>query len=76
MYFPSAYFRAKARAALKGHWQTALLIALIVSLPSLLAQGITAFTGNDPTVRLQGIYLAAARDGVLSRELLVTEAES
>ena len=76
MYFPSAYFRAKARAALKGHWQTALLIALIVSLPSLLAQGITAFTGNDPTTRLQGIYLAAARDGVLSRELLVTEAEA
>lgn len=76
MYFPSAYFRAKARAALKGRWQTALLIALIVSLPSLLAQGITAFTGNDPATRLQGIYLAAARDGVLSQELLVTEAEA
>ena len=42
MYFPSAYFRAKARAALKGHWQTALLIALVVNLPSLLMQAISA----------------------------------
>ena len=76
MYFPSAYFRAKARAALKGRWQTALLIALIVSLPALLAQAITAFTGNDPLARLQGIYLAAARDGVLTQQLLASEVEA
>ena len=32
MFFPSGYYRAKARAALKGHWEIALLIALIVLL--------------------------------------------
>ena len=48
MYYPSGYFKAKARDALKGCWQTALLIALIVNLPGLLAQGISVFTGNDP----------------------------
>ena len=60
-YFPSAYFRAKARAALKGHWQTALLIALVVNLPSLLAEGIAAYTGNDPVTWLTGLVTAASR---------------
>ena len=36
MYIPSGYYRKKALDALKGHWQTALLIALIVNLPTLL----------------------------------------
>ena len=76
MFFPSAYFRAKARAALKGRWQTALLIALVVSLPSLLAQAITTFTGNDPLTRIQNVYLAASRDGVFTPMLLQQEIES
>ncbi len=66
MYFPSAYFRAKARGALKGNWQTALLIALIVNLPTLLVQGIATFTGNDPVTRLQSIIITASRDGILN----------
>ena len=73
MYYPSGFFKGKAREALKGHWQTALLIALIVNLPSLLAQGITVFTGNDPMDRLQAIMITASRDGTLTQSLLIRE---
>ena len=58
--FFSAAFKAKARAALKQHWQTALLIALIVNLPTLLMQGIAAFTNNDVIVRLEDLFLRAS----------------
>ena len=73
MYYPSGFFRAKAREALKGHWQTALLIALIINLPSLLAQGISVFTGNDPMDRLQAIVITSSRDGMLTQTLLRQE---
>lgn len=73
MYYPSGFFKAKARDALKGHWQTALLIALIVNLPSLLAQGISVFTGNDPMDRIQAIVITASRDGLLTQALLRQE---
>ena len=58
--FFSAAFKSKARAALQQHWQTALLIALIVNLPSLLVQGISAFTNNDVTARLENMALQAS----------------
>lgn len=74
MIFPSSFFKLKARAALKGRWQTALLIALIVNLPTLLVQGVTIFTGNDPLDWLQALVISANRDGVMSRELLLREA--
>ena len=73
MLYPSAIFRMKARAALKGHWQAALLVALIVNLPTLLMQGFSAFTGNDLANRLQSVVVAASRDGVMSQSLLVKE---
>jgi len=57
--FFSAAFKARARAALKQHWQTALLIALIVNLPSLLVQGVAAFTNNDPMTRVQDLLIRA-----------------
>ena len=44
---PSGLWKSAARMSLKNRWLTALLIALIVSLPSLLVQGIGAVTGND-----------------------------
>ena len=56
----TAAFKAKARAALQQHWQTALLIALIVNLPSLLVQGLSAFTGNDLATRLQDLLIRAS----------------
>jgi len=76
MYYPSGYFKAKARDALKGCWQTALLIALIVNLPGLLAQGISVFTGNDPVDRLQAVVITYSRDGTLTQALLMREIEA
>ena len=56
----SAAFRARARDALRQHWQTALLIALIVNLPTLLVQGIAAFTHNDVAFRLEELIFQAS----------------
>ena len=76
MYYPSGYFRRKALAALKNHWQPALLVALIVNLPTMLMQGFSAFTGNDVMTRLQSAVVVASRDGVLSREVLMKEIDT
>ena len=73
MYIPSAYYRRKALAALKGHWQPALLVALVVNLPTLLMQGFSAFTGNDVFARLQDFIVSSSRDGVMSQEALLGE---
>ena len=73
MYYPSAYYRRKALAALKGRWQTALLIVLIVNLPTLLMQGFSAFTGNDPVSRLESVIITASRDGILTQQVLLDE---
>ncbi|MBR5960096.1 MAG: DUF975 family protein [Clostridia bacterium] len=73
MFYPSGLFRMKARAVLKNHWQTALLIALIVNLPTLLMQGFSAFTGNDLIPRLQSVLVASNRDGLLPQEQLLKE---
>ena len=54
----TAELKYKARAALQGHWLNALLIALIVNLPTLLTEAIASFTGNDLSNRL----LTPARD--------------
>ena len=73
MFYPSGYFRRKALDALKGHWQTALLVALIVNLPTLLMQGFSAYTGNDLLGRMQTLIITASRDGVLSEQLILDE---
>ncbi len=64
MFYASAFWKRQARDALKGHWLTGLLIALIVNLPSLLVQGIAAATGNDLAARLsETLYGAIAAGG-------------
>lgn len=73
MYIPSGYYRKKALAALKTHWQPALLVALIVNLPTLLMQGFSAFTNNDLLTRLESFVIASSRDGVLTAETLAGE---
>ena len=73
MLYPSALFRMKARSVLKGHWQTALLIALIVNLPTLLMQAFSNFTGNDLASRLQSVLISASRDGLIPQEQLLKE---
>ena len=73
MYYPSVFYRRRARAALKGHWQTALLVALIVNLPTLLMQAVSAATGNNPAARLETLILTASRDGILTERLILDE---
>ncbi len=76
MFYPSGLFRLKARSVLKGHWQTALLIALIVNLPTLLMQGFSAFTGNDLASRLQSVLISSSRDGLIPQQQLLKEIDS
>ena len=73
MFIPSGYYRKKALAALKGHWQPALLVALIVNLPTMLVQGFSMFTGNDLMDRLSAFIVSASRDGVLTQQVLLQE---
>ena len=73
MFIPSGYYRKKALAALKGHWQPALLVALIVNLPTMLMQGFSMFTGNDLMDRLGAFIVSASRDGVLTQQTLLQE---
>ena len=73
MFIPSGYYRRKALAALKGHWQPALLVALIVNLPTMLMQGFSIFTGNDLFDRLGAFIVSSSRDGVLTQQALLQE---
>ena len=73
MFIPSGYYRRKALAALKGHWQPALLVALIVNLPTMLMQGFSIFTGNDPIDRLSAFIVSSSRDGIISQQALLQE---
>ncbi len=60
----NAIWKIRAREALRDHWLTALLIALIVNLPSLLVQGIAAATENDLMTRLtELVYSSVSTDG-------------
>ena len=73
MRYPSAWWKHQALAALKDHWLTALLIALVVNLPTLLVQGIATVTGNDLTGRIQTALLAAVTEsGTVDTEKMLT----
>ncbi len=65
---PSVSFlcKRKARLALSGHWQTALLIALIVNLPSLLINAVSVFTQRD----LASLVLLAQENSVNASGIL------
>ena len=69
LFFPSAIWKFKARAALKNNWQTGLLIALIVNLPSLLVQAVGSFTGYDLMLRIQNALNEAVSAGSLPYSL-------
>ena len=66
--YPPAYYRFRARRALKGHWLTALQIALIVSLGPWLIRGIFSYTSRDMTTQLATLQ-AAMLEGTFTREL-------
>jgi len=76
MPFPSSLFKAKARQVLKNHWQTALLIALIVNLPSLLVQAISTFAGTDPVERAEALLIVASRDGLMTQQYLTEQIQA
>ncbi len=76
MLYSSFYWKQKAREALRGNWQIALLICLVVNLPSLLTQGIASVTGNDLMVRLQQvIYASATQTGGMDMTVFQTRME-
>ncbi len=73
MIYSSFYLKQKAREALRGNWQIALLICLVVNLPSLLTQGIASVTGNDLMNRLQQvIYASATQTGSMDMTIFQT----
>lgn len=51
------FLRMKARLALKGQWQTALLVMLLVTLPSMITQIVSMIRGGE----LQVVLLDALR---------------
>ena len=64
--------RLKARNALRGHWQTALLMMMLGSLVSWAAQAVSTIQGNTvlqqlmlamQQVRRYGLYHAGFLDG-------------
>ncbi|MBQ8074300.1 MAG: DUF975 family protein [Clostridia bacterium] len=61
--FFSALWKRQAREALRHHWLTGLLIALVVNLPALLVQGIAAATGNDLMTRVTDLLYASLNAG-------------
>ena len=76
MPFPSSLFKAKARQVLRNHWQTALLIALIVNLPSLLVQAVSSFSGTDPVERAEALLIVASRDGLMTQQYLTDQLQA
>ncbi len=74
MIYSSFYWKQKAREALRGNWQVALLICLVVNLPSLLTQGIASVTGYDLMARLQQvIYASATQTGGMDMAVFQTQ---
>lgn len=61
--------KQKARAALKNNWQTALMVALIASLPSLASQVLAITTQNSMANALQ-ILMQGMQASVTMGDLL------
>ncbi len=75
--YSSFYWKQKAREALRGNWQVALLICLVVNLPSLLTQGIASVTGYDFMTGLQKvIYASATQTGGMDMSVFQTQMDS
>ena len=70
-FMSSSALKGQARAALKNHWLTALQIALIVNLPSLLVTGVASFTGRSQSALLNAAVEAATSQGVVNSQILL-----
>ena len=69
---PNAVFRFRARTALKNHWQVALLVVFIASLPSIIPQVVGVMTGGDISTRLMALmndanFLSADPDAMIAQ---------
>lgn len=62
-----------ARSALKDHWLTALQIALIVNLPSLLVTGIASFLGCSQSALLNTAVQEATSEGMVDAQILLQQ---
>ena len=52
MFSPNGILKMKAKQALKGNWQTALLVCFIASLPGIAGQVLSIITGGDLATRI------------------------
>ena len=69
---PNAFFRFRARKALKNSWQITLMVVFIASLPSILTQVIGVLTGGDISARLMELaqdpaFLMASADSMMKQ---------
>lgn len=65
--------KQKARTALKNNWQTALMVALIASLPSLISQVVTILTQSGVVTTLNGLLSTMQENATLKDVLTVLE---
>lgn len=68
-------WKQQAKAALRNHWQTALLIALIVNLPTLLVQAVATATNSDLSVKLMDLLYASLNQGAMPEAMLASAIE-
>lgn len=68
--------KQKARAALKDSWQTALMVALVASLPSLISQVVAILTQSSTAQTLQAIVMSLQDNATVGDLLNLLEASS
>lgn len=68
--------KQKARAALKDSWQTALMVALVASLPSLISQVVAILTQSSTAQTLQTIVMSLQDNATVGDLLNLLEASS
>lgn len=66
--------KQKARTALKDNWQTALMVALIASLPSLLSQVVAILTQSSTVQTMQSLLLNLQDNATVGDLLTLVEA--
>lgn len=69
--FTNYELKHKALAALKGNWQTALMVALIAALPSLISQVVSILTGTGYMEVMTSLMLAMQQNPTADLEALI-----
>lgn len=66
--------KQRARTALKGSWQTTLMVALIASLPSLLSQVVAILTQSSTAQTMESLLLNLQDNATVGDLLALVEA--